>query len=50
MKIFSPSQSNSPKENSAVKKNVKGRHHAAPLKKEVSDEEIRKKLAKKILK
>jgi hypothetical protein len=46
MKIFSPSQSNSPKENSAVKKNVKGRRHdAAPLKKEVSDEEIRKKLA-----
>jgi len=46
MKIFSPSQSNSPTEAVAVKKNVKGRRHdAAPLKKDVSDGEIREKLA-----
>ena len=46
MKIFSPPQSNSPTETVAPKKTLKGRHHdVAPLKKDVSEEEIREKLA-----
>jgi hypothetical protein len=46
MKIFSPPESNAPKEGAAVKKNGKGRKHApVPEKQEVSDREIREKLA-----
>ncbi|MBC7538566.1 MAG: hypothetical protein H7281_07085 [Bacteriovorax sp.] len=46
MKIFSPPESSAPKEGAPVKKNVKGRKHAAvPEKQEVSDREIREKLA-----
>ena len=46
MKIFSPPPSSSPTEGAAVKKNGKGRKHiAAPPKQEVSDGEIREKLA-----
>ena len=46
MKIFSPPESNAPAEGAAVKKNSRGRKHPAlPLKQEVSDREIREKLA-----
>lgn len=46
MKIFSPPESNAPKEGAAVKKSGKGRKHAAvPERPEVNDREIREKLA-----
>ena len=45
MKIFTRPETNAPKEGEVIKKGGKGRKHAAPLKPEINDSEIREKLA-----